>query len=76
MPGPTTQWTVESGEALSETTPVTLRWDNGQGLIFRRTIAVDANYMFTMTQSVENGTGAEVRLRLTGSSRGTASRAA
>ena len=24
-------WSVESGEALTETTPVTLRWDNGAG---------------------------------------------
>ena len=32
VPGPATVWTVESGEALTETTPVTLRWDNGAGL--------------------------------------------
>jgi YidC/Oxa1 family membrane protein insertase len=62
VPGPATVWTVESGEALTETTPVTLRWDNGEGLVFRQTIAVDASYMFTVTQSVENTTGAEVRL--------------
>ena len=41
---------------------MTLVWDNGAGLIFRRTIALDDNYMFTVTQSVENATGAEVRL--------------
>jgi YidC/Oxa1 family membrane protein insertase len=62
VPGPDTEWTVESGDALTETTPVTLVWDNGAGLIFRRTMAVDANFMFTVTQSVENRTGAEVRL--------------
>ena len=50
VPGPNTLWTLESGEALTDTTPVTLRWDNGQGLVFRRTMAVDANYMFTLTQ--------------------------
>ena len=62
MPGPTTPWTVESGDVLTETTPVTLVWDNGAGLIFRRTMAVDENFMFTVTQSVENTTDAEVRL--------------
>ena len=41
---------------------MTLRWDNGAGLIFRQTIAVDPNYMFAVTQSVENTTGAEIRL--------------
>jgi len=34
--------------------PVTLTWDNGQGLLFTRKISVDANYMFTVTQSVTN----------------------
>jgi YidC/Oxa1 family membrane protein insertase len=62
VPGPATPWTVESGTELSETTPVTLAWDNGNGLVFRRTISVDANYMFTMVQSVENRTSADVRL--------------
>jgi YidC/Oxa1 family membrane protein insertase len=62
VPGPGTPWTLESGETLTETTPVTLRWDNGAGLIFRQTFAIDANYMFTVTQSVENATGAEVRM--------------
>ncbi len=62
VPGPNTAWTIESGSALSETSPVKLAWDNGAGLIFHRTVAIDANYMFTVTQSVENRTGAEVRL--------------
>jgi len=63
VPGPNTPWRVESGgEALTETTPVTLVWDNGAGLIFRRVMSIDANYMFTVTQSVENLGDAEVRL--------------
>ncbi len=62
VPGPSTEWRVESGETLTETSPVTLVWDNGAGLVFRRTLSIDANYMFTVTESVENATGAEVRL--------------
>ena len=63
VPGANTPWTIESGGTLTEKAPVTLRWDNGKGLIFRQTYAVDANYMFTLTQSVENNTGSEVRLQ-------------
>ncbi|MFO1105293.1 MAG: membrane protein insertase YidC [Amaricoccus sp.] len=62
VPGPNTVWSVESGTELTETSPVTLVWDNGAGLIFRRTMAVDPNYMFTVTQTVENRTGAPVKL--------------
>ncbi|MGM0584371.1 MAG: membrane protein insertase YidC [Pseudomonadota bacterium] len=61
-PGPNTEWRVESGETLSPGSPVTLAWDNGEGLIFRREIALDDNYMFTVRQSVENTTGEPVNL--------------
>ncbi|UWP89418.1 membrane protein insertase YidC [Aliiroseovarius crassostreae] len=54
VPGPSTIWNVESGNKLTVDTPVTLRWENGKGLIFRRTVAVDDKYMFTVTQTVEN----------------------
>ncbi|WP_108861377.1 membrane protein insertase YidC [Ruegeria sp. Alg231-54] len=60
VPGPNTLWTVEDGETLGVDTPVTLKWDNSKGLTFRRTIEVDQDYMFTVTQSVENNTQAEV----------------
>ncbi len=62
VPGPTTEWAVESGETLTPDSPVTLVWDNGAGLIFRRTISVDDKFMFSISQSVENNTGAEVSL--------------
>ena len=63
VPGATTVWTVESGRILTETTPLTIMWDNGAGLIFHRTIAVDENYMFSITQRVENTTDASVRMQ-------------
>ena len=62
VPGPATEWSVEGNAVLTETTPVTLVWDNGAGLVFRREMAIDKNFMFTITQSVQNNTGAEVRL--------------
>ncbi len=54
VPGPDTLWTVEAGSTLTTDNPVTLRWDNATGQIFRRVIAVDRDFMFTITQSVEN----------------------
>ncbi len=62
VPDATTPWSLETGTTLSPTTPVTITWDNGAGLIFHRKIEVDDNYMFTVTQSVDNGTGAAVKL--------------
>ncbi len=57
VPGPNTEWQIEQGEILGVDSPVTLVWDNGNGLTFRRQIAVDEDYMFTVTQSVENASG-------------------
>ncbi len=62
VPGANSIWQLESGVTLTATTPVTLKWDNSQGLVFRRLIEIDDNYMFTVTQSVKNTTGATVRM--------------
>ena len=56
-PTPSTIWMLEDGETLTPSTPITLAWDNGAGQIFRRTIAVDDKFMFTVTQSIENNGG-------------------
>jgi YidC/Oxa1 family membrane protein insertase len=55
MPGPDTLWQADR-DTLTEKSPVTLTFDNGQGLVFRRKIAIDDHYMFTVTDSVENKT--------------------
>ncbi len=62
VPGPNTEWSVASGGTLAPGQPVTLRWDNGKGLIFSRTMEIDENYMFTVTQAVENTGATEVRM--------------
>ena len=47
-------WTVRTSGPLTPDHPVRLEWDDGAGLKFIREIAVDENYMFTVTQIVEN----------------------
>jgi len=54
VPSVATEWEVERGDTLTAGSPITLRWDSPNGVTFRRTIAVDEDYMFTVTQSVEN----------------------
>ncbi|GAB2207315.1 membrane protein insertase YidC [Roseibium sp. ROS1] len=58
LPGPDTIWSIDGETTLTPSTPVTLSWDNGAGLTFKRTFSVDDNYMFTVNQAVEN-TGAD-----------------
>ncbi|MEM9432338.1 MAG: membrane protein insertase YidC [Pseudomonadota bacterium] len=54
VPGPNTDWTLSSGETLTPETPVTIEWNNGTGLTFRREISVDAQFMFDIKQTVQN----------------------
>ncbi|MEQ9554995.1 MAG: membrane protein insertase YidC [Rhodospirillales bacterium] len=53
VPDADTVWTPSSS-TLTPETPVTLTWDNGQGLVFSRTYEVDKNFMFKITQAVAN----------------------
>lgn len=63
VPGPDTPWTVESGKVLTAEDQIVLRWDNGNGQVFRRTISVDEDYLFSIDQSVENNSAADITLR-------------
>jgi YidC/Oxa1 family membrane protein insertase len=62
VPGSDTLWRAEAQNALTTATPITLVWDNGQGLVFRRKISVDPDYLFTVSDEVENKTQAAVTL--------------
>ncbi len=53
LPNAETPWQTENAE-LSENSPLTLTWDNKAGLRFIRQISVDANYMFTVSDRIEN----------------------
>jgi len=63
VPGPDTVWTAPAGATLTPSTPVTLSFVNDKGLTFTRTIAVDDNYMFTVSDKIDNAGTAEVTLQ-------------
>jgi len=54
IPDQNTTWQQEGSGALSPSNPVTLKYDNGEGLTFRRTIAIDDRYLFTIKDDVTN----------------------
>jgi YidC/Oxa1 family membrane protein insertase len=63
VPTAQTVWTLEGANAtLTAATPVSLVWDTGAGLVYRRTISVDEHYLFTVSQTVENQGAGDVAL--------------
>lgn len=62
VPNKNSVWTQKGAGSLTSATAVEIFWDNGEGIIFRRTISVDDNFMFSITQTIENNSGTSVRL--------------
>ena len=62
LPTADTLWQQQGSGALSVGHPVTLVYDNGEGLQFHRTIAVDDKYLFTIKDEVINNGAAPVTL--------------
>ena len=62
VPDDKSEWKQTGGATLSPGNPISLSWDNGHGLVFTRTIAIDDKYMFTVADSVANNSGAAVSL--------------
>ncbi len=60
VPGNDTLWQADK-KTLSPQQPVTLSWNNGEGLVFEIRVALDEKYMFSLTQRVRSsGTEAAV----------------
>jgi YidC/Oxa1 family membrane protein insertase len=61
LPNGETLWQAD-GEILTPETPLTLSWTNSQGVRFEQVIALDEDYMFTVTQRIVNGGSEAVAL--------------
>ena len=62
VPDAKTIWTLTQGDTLAPGKPVTLTWKNTKGVTFTRTISVDENFMFEVTDTIANSGTAEARL--------------
>ena len=65
LPDTSTIWTANN-TLLTPTTPVTLRSENAQGIVFEKTISVDKKYLFTITQRVYNHSAEDLPLQCYG----------
>jgi len=49
-----TIWKVKGNSTLTPNNPITIEWDNGDGLIFTKKIDLDEKFLFKITQGVKN----------------------
>lgn len=62
VPNPNTVWKIKEGKVLTPGSPVILTWNNGEGLLFERTVQIDSQYLFTVTDKVINKKTQEILL--------------
>ncbi|MCP4070396.1 MAG: membrane protein insertase YidC [Hyphomicrobiales bacterium] len=62
VPGPDTVWTSEGRSQFGNGDASLLSWTNAKGVVFKRKIEVDDNYMFTFTDSVTNNSGEAITI--------------
>ena len=61
MPSADSLWSADRN-VLSSATPVTLTWDNGQGLQFTRRISINDDYLFVFEDSVTSSLPGDITL--------------
>ena len=49
-----TIWKVKGNSTLTPNNPVTIEWDNGEGLVFTKKIELDEKFLFKITQGIKN----------------------
>ncbi len=62
VPNKDTTWSIVGNNILSENQPVTLEWNNGNGIIFKKIIKLDDKFLFKITQQVQNNTNKSIDL--------------
>ncbi len=55
-------WSVKGNNILSNNSPVTLQWDNKEGIVFEKKIELDNKYLFKISQNVKNNTNSLINL--------------
>ena len=61
LPSLDTQWST-SGSNLSENKPITLTWTNNQDITFKIIFEIDENYLFNISQIIENNSSSTVKV--------------
>ena len=62
VPSRDSLWSVKGNSVLKNNQPVTLEWNNGEGILFKKKIDLDEKYLFKITQIIQNNTKQTIEL--------------
>ena len=55
-------WKVQGNKVLTDKSPVILKWNNNEGVIFKKKIELDEKYLFKISQEIQNNSSQSVEL--------------
>ena len=62
VPNIETQWSVKGNKLLNQKNSVTLIWNNGEGITFKKIVSLDDKFLFKIKQEVQNNTNEDLEL--------------
>ena len=62
VPTKNSKWEVEGNKTLTNKSPVTIKWDNKEGIIFKKKIELDKKYLFKISQEIQNNSSKSLEL--------------
>ena len=54
VPDNNSVWQIREGKKLTPSSPVTLEWNNREGVVFSKKIELDDKYLFKITETIRN----------------------
>jgi len=54
VPDNNSVWQIREGKKLTPTSPITLEWNNKEGIVFSKKIEIDDKYLFKVTETIKN----------------------
>ena len=62
VPTKNSKWEVEGNKILTDKSPITIKWDNKEGIIFKKKIELDEKYLFKISQEIQNNSSNSLEL--------------
>jgi YidC/Oxa1 family membrane protein insertase len=62
VPTKNSKWEVEGNKTLTDKSPITIKWDNKEGIVFKKKIELDEKYLFKISQEINNYSSKNIEL--------------
>jgi YidC/Oxa1 family membrane protein insertase len=62
VPTKNSKWEVEGNKTLTDKSPITIKWDNKEGIIFKKKIELDEKFLFKISQEIKNNSSKNLEL--------------